>query len=422
VATVSQLTYGAVNGDDQFTTASVTVATGDLLVVAISIAPATTPVICEPALAGLGVTTWERADDPGTQGQYEHLEVWRGVVASGTTGTLVVDILDDSSDPVTADVCWHVLRITDAPTTSNGADAFFQVVRAGSNSVTLSDFDDASNTALGFFYAGFFPDPDGTLDGDLTEVGTRAASNPGLYIELVAAEGPEESDDAYGITWVGQYIQRALVAEIVTAAPSGVTGASATTQGDNTASGAGTVAIAGSSASTQGSNTVSGAATVLVSGSGASTQGDTTAVAVGAVAVAGSGASTQGGNTVSGSGTVAIVGSSSTTQGDNTVTATGGGLGAISGESATTQGDNTAVATATVSIFASLAATQGDTTLASAGRVAITGQAAITQGDTTVSASDADVVPPVLAVGVLTMLPVASGVLTTSPVALGVLS
>jgi hypothetical protein len=183
---------------------------------------------------------------------------------------------------------------------------------------------------------------------------------------------------------------------------SSISGASATTQGDNTASATATALVSASCASTQGDNTASGTAAALVSVTSTTTQGANTAAGAATVAVAGSCASTQGANTVSAAATVAISASLASTQGDNTVSATATiDSSERFAESATTQGDNTVSATATVLIRA---------------------QAAITQGDNTVSASTSPIDDVTPAVGVLYMLPVASGVLASSPVALGVLS
>lgn len=188
------------------------------------------------------------------------------------------------------------------------------------------------------------------------------------------------------------------------------TGAAAVTQGADTASSAGTVAIAGAAAVTQGADTLvaagaadsingaadltqgadtlSAAGTVALAGAAAVTQGADTLAAAGTVALVGAAAVTQGADTTSAAGAVAITGESALTQGADTLSATGGAPGLV-GDASITQGADTLGAAGTVAIAGAAAVTQAANTLAAAGTVAIVGAATITQGADTLSAAGA---------------------------------
>lgn len=208
--TVTQLDRGGANGVTSFQTAIVGATAGRLLILDLYFQPGSPPVTISPTIVN-HATAWVREDDPAFD-QYETMQRWR-CEADGDTDTV------DVSWTGTADVLWDLKELSGHVTGNNGADAFVQTVRAASNAVTLAAFADAANECLASFAAGFFPDPAGVVDSTLTQVGTTAASNPGLYLELVTGLGPEQGDDTYSITWTaGQYIQRACASEIAVAA------------------------------------------------------------------------------------------------------------------------------------------------------------------------------------------------------------
>lgn len=131
-----------------------------------------------------------------------------------------------------------------------------------------------------------------------------------------------------------------------------------------------------------------GGAPAGITGTAALTQGAETLSATGAVAIAGSAALTQGAETLTASGAVAISGSAALTQNPNTLSATGVTVaGPITGSAALTQGAETLAATGAVAVAGSAALTQGAETLASAGAVAVQGSAALTQGAHTLAAA-----------------------------------
>lgn len=275
--TVTQLDRGGANGVTSFSTANVAAASNRLLILDLYFQPASPPVTLSPSVSGYGAT-WVREDDPAFDA-YETMQRWRCEISSGSTDTV------DLSWTGTCDVLWSLFEVSGHVTGNNGADAFVQTVRAASNAVTLADFADASNECLTSFTAGYFPDPDGTVDSTLTQVGTTAASNPGLFLELISGLGPEQVDDVYSATWVGQFIQRAVASEIAVASGGthdlGATGAESATNTGSAALGQ-VHALTGSGASSTTNTGTSAVGQVqALSATGASSTTSTGASALG---------------------------------------------------------------------------------------------------------------------------------------------
>ena len=123
-----------------------------------------------------------------------------------------------------------------------------------------------------------------------------------------------------------------------------------------------------------------------VNGAASLTQGADTSSAAGTVAVAGDSTLSQGADTSSAAGAVAIVGASSLTQGAD-VLAASGGLTGVTGDASLSQGADTATSAGVVAIQGAASLTQGADTLTAAATAPIVGAATLTQGADALSAA-----------------------------------
>jgi hypothetical protein len=164
-----------------------------------------------------------------------------------------------------------------------------------------------------------------------------------------------------------------------------ITGSADITEGADTLTAAGTVAIAGSADITEGGDTLAAAGTVDISGSADITEGGDTVSSSGTVAVSGSADITEGGDTLAAAGTVDISGSADITEASDTVSSSG--TVAVNGSADITEGGDTLTAAGTVDISGSADITEEADTLAASGTVDISGSADITEEADTLTAS-----------------------------------
>ena len=146
----------------------------------------------------------------------------------------------------------------------------------------------------------------------------------------------------------------------------GVTGTASVTEADDTASGAGAVAIAGATTITEGADTAS---------------------SIGAVAVAATGDATEAADTVAAAAEVAITAAGAETEAPDTNTATGTVGGGITATGNVTEADDTPTATGTVAVVASGSATEAADTATAAAQVAVTAAGAVTEAPDTNTAT-----------------------------------
>lgn len=186
-----------------------------------------------------------------------------------------------------------------------------------------------------------------------------------------------------------------------------ITGEASLTQGADSLSAAGTVAVAGAAAITQTRDSVSGAGTVAVGGSSALTQGADGSTAAGAVAVVGASAVSQGADSTSGAGAVSIAGAAGLTESGNTASGTGGT--SIGGSAGLTQAADTLTSAGAASVAGAALPTQDANTVTSAGVVLIGGAGVPVQaGDAVASVGTVSIAATLSVVGSLNTL-VATG-------------
>jgi len=194
----------------------------------------------------------------------------------------------------------------------------------------------------------------------------------------------------------------------IASSSSGATGTAAITEGADTVSATGGIAIAGAAAITEGADTVAATGGLSVSGSasiteaadtvaatGATgnvgsasiTEGADTAAATGSLSVSGSASITESADTVSASGSLSVAGSAAITESADTVSATGSAASANSGSAAITEGSDTASATGSLSVSGSASIAESGDIVVATGALSVSGSASITEGADTVAAS-----------------------------------
>jgi len=164
--------------------------------------------------------------------------------------------------------------------------------------------------------------------------------------------------------------------------PPPLTGDAALTQGADTLSAAGTVAVAGAAAITQAGQTLSAAGAIEVAGAAALTQTEDSLSSAGAVSVAGTAALTQTADSVSGDGAVAVAGAAAVAQAADTTA--GAGEVAVVGAASVSQGADATAGAGAVGVAGASALAQAADTAAGAGTLTITGSSVAAQaGDVT---------------------------------------
>lgn len=145
--------------------------------------------------------------------------------------------------------------------------------------------------------------------------------------------------------------------------------------------------INGTASITEGADTVSSTGTLAIKGNAGITEAADTVSATGKLALSGTAAITEGADTLSSTGKLAIVGSSSITEGADTVSATGTLIAAGTGTASITEGADTLSSTGTLAIKGTASIAEGADTVAATGKVALTGSASITEAADTLSAT-----------------------------------
>lgn len=169
-----------------------------------------------------------------------------------------------------------------------------------------------------------------------------------------------------------------------------IAGTSSTTEGADTTSASGTLAIAGTSSTTEGADTTTAAGSVPATGTSSTTEGADTTTATGALTVTGTSSTAEGADTTTAAGALTVTGTSSVTEGADTLSATGTTTGAITGSASVTEGADSVSATGSVAIAATAAVTEGADTLSATGTAPggpITGTASVTESADALSAT-----------------------------------
>jgi hypothetical protein len=171
----------------------------------------------------------------------------------------------------------------------------------------------------------------------------------------------------------------------------GYTGTAAVTQDDQTSTATGVLGYTGTSATIQADQTSTASGVLGYSGTVAITQEDQISTATGGSAapgVSGSVAATQDDQTSTATGVLGYTGTSATTQADQTSTASGTSAApGISGSVAATQDDQTSTAAGVLGYSGTSATVQADQTATASGWVTVTGTVAVIQADQTSTAS-----------------------------------
>jgi hypothetical protein len=350
------------------TTASFTPANGELLVVFGHNKAAATP--AKPAITDSLGLSWTEVVD-GDEGSRVRTTCYIAV-ATGSAMTVTSTASGATQSSV------HVVGYTGAATTitnfNSGSDS------AGDPAVTL----------------GVSPSTGSAVVGSCAFNGGNNVTPPTGFAELYESTqasyrsetASDETSPSGTMTWSTSNTNAAAVVVEVKEASSGATGTAAITEGADTVSAAGTVAIAGAASITEGADTTSAAGTVAVAGTAGITEAGDTSAAAGTVAVAGASAVTEAGDTLAAEGTVgstAITGEADITEAADTLASAG--TVAIAGAAAVTEAADTASAAGTVSVAGAADITEAADTASAAGVVAIAGAADVTEGDDALAAT-----------------------------------
>ncbi len=316
------------------------------------------------SVSGNGITFVQvLSDTEGTQAQCT-LSLWRGMSGSPSTGQITATLSGTANAAVI--VAHRISGADTGGTNGSGAIGASAIANTGATDTASPSVNVTTTAANSRVYGGAthrsrtYSVGTGETAISLNNTAGTAGDTTTLSTEYqdVATASSVTIDGS--LDSATDWIQGAVEVKV----PQGVNGAASLTQGADTSSAAGTVAVAGDSTLSQGADTSS---------------------AAGAVAIVGASSLTQGTDSASAAGAVAIQGTASLTQGADTLAADGG-LAAILGDASLTQGADTASAAGVVAIAGAASLTQGAQTSAGAGAVATQGAASLTQGADVLSA------------------------------------
>ena len=164
---------------------------------------------------------------------------------------------------------------------------------------------------------------------------------------------------------------------------SGAAGTAAITEGSDTTSATGNIAIPGTASITEASDTVAATGALAIAGTAAITEGSDTVTATGVGGEVGTAAITESDDTVSAAGALSVTGSATITEGADTVAATGSaGTGATA--AITEQPDATA-ATGGITLSGAASIFEGGDIVVASGALALPGTASITEASDSVA-------------------------------------
>lgn len=161
-------------------------------------------------------------------------------------------------------------------------------------------------------------------------------------------------------------------------ASSGVSGSGSLTDGGETLTGTGSVAIAATGSITEGSESISGSGSVAISASGSLSDSGETISGSGSVALSGSGSVQDSGEAISGTGSVSVSGSGTLVDGGETIS--GSASVASTNRGSFVDGGEIIAGTGSVSVSASGSLVDSGETISGSGSVAISGYGSLTDG------------------------------------------
>lgn len=214
-------------------------------------------------------------------------------------------------------------------------------------------------------------------------VGVSAAS--GVTGTASVTEGADTLSGAGAVALAGAASPTESADTLSAASALAIAGAATPTEGADTLSAASVLAISGAASPTEGADTLSAASALALSGTASPTEGADTLSAAGAVSLTGAAGVTEGADTLSGASALALTGTAAPTESPDTLAATGSAPG--TGTATITEAADTLISAAVLALAASLSKTEGPDTLAGVAALALAGTLAKAEAPDTLSAA-----------------------------------
>ena len=318
------------------------------------------------SVSGNGITFSKVVEDlESPQGQCT-LSLWRGMATSPSAGQITATLSGTANAAVM--VAHRITGADTGGTNGSGAIGASAIANTGATDTASPSVSVTTTAANSRVYGGAthrsrtYTVGTGETAISLNTTAGTAGDTTSLSTEYQDAATASSVTIDGSLDSATDWIQGAVEVKV----PQGVNGAASLTQGADTSSAAGTVAVAGDSTLSQGADTSSAAGAVAIVGASSLTQGADSTNAAGAVAVQGDSANTQGADVLAASGGLTgVMGDASLTQGADTVISAG--VVAIQGAASLTQGADTLTAAATAPIVGAASLTQGADVLSADG-------------------------------------------------------